>query len=574
MARLRAGVLIGARRVAGIGAGVCALASLSSSVAVAAPEPGVVIGLRPANHPGNVDEFDGAKGVGAKWVRLFMEWAQSEPADDQYDPVQLQSFDTRIDTYRRLGINVLIAVVKSPPWAAQDPSADRRLVQPPRDPGKYAEFIGTMARRYAGKVQAWEVWNEPDDPPFWAPGPDPALYAAMLRASYASIKAADADATVVTGGLVGAHFEFLERLYDHGAKGFFDAVGVHTATACRLDAPGAYYREPSGRIGRFAFTGYREVRQTMLAHGDAKPVWLTEIGWATRTGTCTDGEIAGTRASGVPEDTQAEFLRSAYSCLNGDDYIGPTLWFSLQDISDTESTFAHYLGLYRHDGSAKPARDAFRDVAANTPAAQPCGGVVDVKPPTVKLTAGPAYINRLRIKAVARDGETKVTRIELQIDGREVPGSGKGGTYDLNYLRARNLPLGVHTVTALAFDEGRNVGTASVKVRRVRRNLKIPTKLRVKKIRKLVGGGYRIAGRLSYLERSDLSTPGGQVSVSFERRVGGRFTRVSTASKRAGRPFLLVHRPGGPGTWRVRFAYAGNTPYAKAKPVVAVFKVD
>ena len=109
----------------------------------------------------------------------------------------------------------------------------------------------------------------------------PAAYAALLKAAYPAIKAADPDATVLVGGLVGNNFEFVERSTTNGAKGSFDGVGVHTDTACLTTDPREYYREPSGRIGRYSFTGYREVRATMLAHGDDKPVWMTELGWPT-----------------------------------------------------------------------------------------------------------------------------------------------------------------------------------------------------------------------------------------------------------------------------------------------------
>ena len=85
---------------------------------------------------------------------------------------------------------------------------------------------------------------------------------------------------MLVGGLVGNDFEFVEALYDNGAKGSFDGVGVHTDTACLTTDPREYYREPSGRIGRYSFTGYREVRATMLAHGDDKPIWMTELGLA------------------------------------------------------------------------------------------------------------------------------------------------------------------------------------------------------------------------------------------------------------------------------------------------------
>ena len=52
----------------------------------------------------------------------------------------------------------------------------------------------------------------------------------------------------------------------------------------------------------------------MTANGDgAKGVWMTEIGWNTgsrKPRSCRDGAVAGTRAEGVSEKTQARFLRA------------------------------------------------------------------------------------------------------------------------------------------------------------------------------------------------------------------------------------------------------------------------
>jgi hypothetical protein len=90
---------------------------------------------------------------------------------------------------------------------------------------------------------------------------------------------------------------------------------VHTDTACLLTPPAEFYGEPDGRVGRFSFTGYREVHDVMTANGDGvKGVWMTEIGWNTgsrRASSCRDGAVAGTRAEGVSPRTQARFLRLA-----------------------------------------------------------------------------------------------------------------------------------------------------------------------------------------------------------------------------------------------------------------------
>ena len=45
---------------------------------------------------------------------------------------------------------------------------------PPSDPSDYARFAGALAKRFAGRVAAWEIWNEEDASLWWASGPDPA----------------------------------------------------------------------------------------------------------------------------------------------------------------------------------------------------------------------------------------------------------------------------------------------------------------------------------------------------------------------------------------------------------------
>ncbi len=82
------------------------------------------------------------------------------------------------------------------------------------------------------------------------------------------MKAADPGVTVVTTGMVGNNYAFLADVYAAGGGGSFDAVGVHTDTACLLTSPAEYYREPNGRVGRYSFTGYREVHDVMTANGD------------------------------------------------------------------------------------------------------------------------------------------------------------------------------------------------------------------------------------------------------------------------------------------------------------------
>ena len=84
----------------------------------------------------------------------------------------------------------------------------------------------------------FEIWNEPNNPAFWSPAPNPAAYTADLIAAYAAIKAVDPSAVVITGGLAPeadssnsySIVTFFGDMYADGAQGSFDAAGDHPYT--------------------------------------------------------------------------------------------------------------------------------------------------------------------------------------------------------------------------------------------------------------------------------------------------------------------------------------------------------
>ena len=155
----------------------------------------------------------------------------------------------------------------------------------PPDPADFANRRGAFAAQMqrVGGAAAYEIWNEEDETDFWGAAVDAARYAAILKAAYPRIKQADPGAKVLLGPLTGNNYNFLGQVYAAGAGGSFDAVGVHTDTACLVDPPSSFYRE-DGNVARFTFLGFRTVHDVMAANGDgAKPIWMTELGWTTTT---------------------------------------------------------------------------------------------------------------------------------------------------------------------------------------------------------------------------------------------------------------------------------------------------
>jgi hypothetical protein len=432
-------------------AAAMALAASTATRAVAA-EPG--LGINPT-HAGQVAEV---KSLGAHWVRVFATWPDLEPQPGVFAADWLNYYD---QLFRSLpaGTKLIVVVVGAPRWE----TGSNNEHTAPANPGDYAAFIGSLARRWAGHVTAYEIWNEENLPEWWAGGPDPGAYAQLLKSAYPAVKAADPSATVVLGGLAGNDFPFVEGVYQAGGKGYFDAVGVHTDTACNVLSPYKFLRGADNRMIPDSFLAYREVHATMLANGDDSPIWMTELSWRTTAATCAEGAWAGQKPQGVSEATQATYLDQAYHCLAQDPYVQVALWFPVQDEGEILS------GLVRGDGSHKPSFAAMHAYIRNGDRLrEPCGVFTGPKITLASPANHVRYSGPLPIRVFARSSN-EVFRIRLEIDGKLIrnydnrsPSHTIAGF--LNWQGAKHIGLGRHTLTVLAYDKERNVSSRSITI--------------------------------------------------------------------------------------------------------------
>jgi hypothetical protein len=500
---------------------------------------------------------------GAKLVRTFANWTSLAGATRD---IEIGKFRQFADKAGARGMRVLITL-----------TGDKNTIP---TPGQYAAVAADLANELKGRNVAYEVWNEQDDTTFWPNGPQPAAYTALLKAAYPAIKGADPAAVVLVGGLVGNDFEFVEAIYDHGAKGSFDGVGVHTDTACLSTDPREYYREPSGRIGRFSFTGYREVRATMLAHGDDKPVWMTELGWASTTAICSRGARAGTKEGGVSQAVQADFLAKAYGCLANDPWVEQAAWFNLHDLHTGSPDDSLNLGLITDSFVRKPAFTAFQGAIAATPI--PCGGTMDGGAPVVtimKPTEGAKYITGLPVHVTATDDQG-VNDIDVFVDGKEVPlktvKSGNGASVKFEWGGAKNLSYGPHTFAATARDEAKNEGRAQVSILHVGGG-KYPYKVRTAlelKVGKVRAAKVSVRGKVR--PQGGLAPRAlGSVRVRFARfdTHTKRWKRVSLYRKDAKKGFRFTHKFAKRGVWRVTGKFVPKKGFKASKARTTKLKV-
>lgn len=286
-------------------------------------------------------DIAGIAADGAKWVRTAIRWDLVEP--DSAGSDDWEKADEIVKQSRAHGLDIVLDINGTPKWA-RNPAAG--TAEFPQDLQTYATFAGKVAGRYKGKVQAYELGNEPNHVKSFA-HPDAAQYAQVLKLSYPIVKAADAEARVLTGGLGGNKDKngnipgdvFLADLYKAGAKGFFDGVSYH---------PYTYPLLPSADKGDRGWSRMLAARQTMVDNGDGdKQIWVTEFGAPT-----------GGR-NGVSQEQQAAIMHDAYRLWAGYSWAGPLCWFDYRDKGNDTSDQGNSFGLYTSDGQPKLALAQF-----------------------------------------------------------------------------------------------------------------------------------------------------------------------------------------------------------------------
>jgi hypothetical protein len=402
------------------------------------------------------------------WVRVFMVWSVLEPQQGVYFTQQVQAYQHFFSSLPG-GTKVDVDVVGSPAWANGGSSS---IATPPVNDADYAAFLKHLVNAFHGRVNAWEIWNEEASPNWWTG--TPGQFASLLKAAYPAVKSADPSALVILGA---SDPTFLGQLYTDGAKASFDAVAVHTDTACDVASPYIYeYNQDTTVVNQYFFLGFTGIHALMAANGDgAKPIYMTEIGWSTTPAECTTGAWAGQKLAGVTPQVQATYLQQAYHCLAQPEfsYVKAAMWFELYNVGTTTDQLDNY-GLLNADFAPKPSFDAFEQESLDgDQLTAPCA---DFNGPAIRIlhpTPGLRYTGKLRIKVTASSPANGVRWIRIRLSkdtlvqfvSKTFPAHFSGS---LVWGSAAKLKLGPHWITVTVTDKLGNMSTKRVRILRVK----------------------------------------------------------------------------------------------------------
>jgi len=289
---------------------------------------GVYLGRYPAG-PEMEQVARMARDAGVKWSREDFVWAHIERQKGRFD---WAFYDDLLDCAKRNGISVYVIVGYWAPWTR--PYTDQGV-------NDYVAFLRKLVAHYKDDIHQWEIWNEPNI--FFWQGPKE-LYATLLAKSYAAIKETDPKAEVLGLSTAGVDYRFIEEMLARKAP--FDVLTIHPYRSILDDH--AFIAELK-----------RVSDLVKLPDGRRRPVWLTEMGWATHV----PHNALGQDFRPNSQRAQAELIARSYLCAIVSGVEPRTFWYDFRNDGEDPLYFESNMGIIYRDFRPKPAYIAFATLA-------------------------------------------------------------------------------------------------------------------------------------------------------------------------------------------------------------------
>lgn len=271
--------------------------------------------------------------LGMEWVKVRVDWRDIEETQGS---ILFTDLDAIVDALNTNNLQILFHVTNSPTWARETIDENG----PPDDLANFGAFMTQLVGRYQGRVDAYEIWDEPNLRRNWNCNRQlcDTDYLDLLRTAYNVINTVDADALVISAGLAPTGFNdginaiddrlYLRTLYANGLRDVTDAVGIHAPgwanppdSRCCEASEGVETHFESPLF--YFLENIEAYRVIMVENGDgARPMWVTKFGWGTSEDV-GDPSAIHIFVSYTSLAEQAEYNPRAFEIGNDLGFIGP-----------------------------------------------------------------------------------------------------------------------------------------------------------------------------------------------------------------------------------------------------------
>lgn len=313
---------------------------------------------------------------GFGWIRQEFTWEDIEIHRDNWF-VDLRNneirdawskYDRIVELAEARDLHIIVRL-SNPPFWSREAGDERGAKAPPDALSDYGDYVEAIVSRYRGRIRHFQVWNEPNCCAEWGKQSiSPEQYAELLKIASTRAKAANPDALLLTAPLAptiellevagqsGAppalnDFLFLQRMYDAGAKPYFDVLAVQDYGLWS----GPTDRRMRPRVINYSRPEY--MRDIMIRNDDAnKAIWASEIGWNSTP------EESGIYPSfgRTPEELRGPYLIEALERQQKEwPWMGvTTIWFFKQASDEEVEQAQYYFKLVNPDFTPLPAWDS------------------------------------------------------------------------------------------------------------------------------------------------------------------------------------------------------------------------
>lgn len=336
-----------------------------------------------------------AADAGIGWVKQHFPWEEIEPRrkGEFLDPAtkgdSWAKYDQIVAACEKYGLRIVARLDRPPDWTRQDNTYKER---PPDRFEDYGDFVYAFVKRYAGRVNYIQVWNEPNIFPEWGNQPvSPTQYVELLKIAYRRAKEANPNVYVLCAPLAitlgqphpeagkwtaMSDLTFLEEMYRAGAAAYFD---IYSANAFGMDRPPE--DPPDPRVLNFQRVLLQ--RAIMERYGDGhKAVWFNEYGWNAAPESFPPERLIWGRVS---EKQQAEYtLRGIEWARREWPWAGVfMIWYFRQVGNITADRADYYFRMVDVDFTPRLVYSAVQDATRLQQSAGP--GLVQETNPSVRM---------------------------------------------------------------------------------------------------------------------------------------------------------------------------------------------
>jgi hypothetical protein len=323
------------------------------------------------------------KAAGFRSIRQEFPWEDIEIhgkgdfEDRRHEPHRSawEKYDHIVDLAEKYDLGIIARLSNPPAWS-RAAGNDVGPLAPPDDYADYGDFVYAVVSRYKGRIQYYQIWNEPNIYPEWGEQPvDPEAYTELLKVGYTRAKEADPDVVIICGALASTievdyhphglnDFIFLQRMYNAGAGGYFDVLAMQGYGLWS----GPTDRRMQPRVLNFSRPLY--IRDIMVRNGDEnKPIWLSEMNWNA----VPEGFPAGAPYGQVTEEQQACYVVEAYQRIQEEwPWVGvANFWFFKRATDLEKDRPEYYFRMVEPDFTPLPVYEAMKEYANQPPVMYP-----------------------------------------------------------------------------------------------------------------------------------------------------------------------------------------------------------